>query len=1270
MRFQLPLLLSALVYTSLGQEETPQPGDQLWSFQMTDQVTNLDRFTEPAIGPDGTVYVGHNPSPSATEGTLYAINPDGTLRWSEVVPFSADYWGSGKMRGFRTPAVAPDGNIVFPCGAALYSYSPDGERRWMRTLPYRDPRYGSASPTPPIISADGKIYCGEATSGMHRIDPETGAILWQFGYVEGEVDFTGAGVGALTVGGTVLFFANSIHPIWELNPDGSLARPSTFGPGATNYFNLPPAVSSTGRIVTAGRPYNRDSFYHVVEPGGSVVGFDRPPANYPGTSIPPVIGPNQELVFTDMNGTLRCLSERLTLQWALEGFADQAPLLAADDTIFAVTGDPASPAIKVLSLAGVEQYEIKNRMRDPAPISLAYVGDSVGYAPIIAPLARLTLSPDGVLYAVPNNGKLYAFHAGTSISSSDWPKAYGGIANASRVTHLAPEIDVQPQGGLAISHGSYSLQVEAHGRPAPDYQWHFGDDPVPGATESELRFSAIQASDMGDYRVEVSNSEGTVTSETVSIEVQHELDLNQRAGGTIHADPEGPLFADGAMVTVTATPATGWIFAGWQQTGVGDANPLVLELTESVALTPRFHDQRRSLSLDASGLGEITSDPAGPVHLLGEEVILTATAGPGHVFSGWEGAVVGEENPVTLTISADHRVTARFTDIEEPSLGLDGEFPRVVADPRFVLVGTADDNAGVARASYSLNGAGSQDLTLGEGGHFSEEMELSLGLNTILLELVDANDLETSRIIEVEWAPDRLWTLEAPEVVREAETLEVSVGLVQPGDVAGANIMLHVDPTFLEFLEFEEQNLPTGSFSSVSESQGVLSFNFASLSRELPAGETEVGRVRYRVRSLPETRPVTLRLEQLDLADLGGNPIAELSGIRNAEVRLQAREIVGDVNNNGRYDTGDAQVLQRLLAGSEEFRDWDDAVNDVNGSGVLDIGDVIRVLRTAARLEEQPGNGLRTASSSEIVPEFSSFDPVAATARLVVDRQHAGAGETLLVQVVLDHVPADFGGASFVLDYPVDALRLEDADAHRSGPLQPGEALEIWNLAPGQYDYGNQSGSVAFAAGSPTDWPGSGAGGVVAEFEFTVQAGASDEQAWPLVLRELELSTDEGYRVLATNSLDETFAGIAKDWAAWLGLHFPAELLGDPEITGAAADPDGDRMANLVEFWGGSDPLVGSASPLEQMPLHFADGSTGQGWRFRFDPTAVDLEQRLQWSDDLSSWNDVAADGLDPLFREIERSFDPESGLVTRTFLELGERPSGRFLRLEVESEP
>ncbi len=66
-------------------------------------------------------------------------------------------------------------------------------------------------------------------------------------------------------------------------------------------------------------------------------------------------------------------------------------------------------------------------------------------------------------------------------------------------------------------------------------------------------------------------------------------------------------------------------------------------------------------TLAGTGAGSIGLNPSGGVYAQGTVVALTATADPDSTFGGWSGALSGAQNPASLTMDADHAVTATFT---------------------------------------------------------------------------------------------------------------------------------------------------------------------------------------------------------------------------------------------------------------------------------------------------------------------------------------------------------------------------------------------------------------------------------------------------------------------------------------------------------------------------------------------------------------------------------------------------------------------------------
>ncbi len=100
-----------------------------------------------SIGPDGTVYVA---TPDADFSDITAINSDGTVRWA--LPQAAN-------RG-SVPAVGADGTLYVNCGWCITALKPNGDRKW-----YAD-GIGRSSPA---IGRDGTIYCcGEELCALNK----------------------------------------------------------------------------------------------------------------------------------------------------------------------------------------------------------------------------------------------------------------------------------------------------------------------------------------------------------------------------------------------------------------------------------------------------------------------------------------------------------------------------------------------------------------------------------------------------------------------------------------------------------------------------------------------------------------------------------------------------------------------------------------------------------------------------------------------------------------------------------------------------------------------------------------------------------------------------------------------------------------------------------------------------------------------------------------------------------------------------------------------
>jgi outer membrane protein assembly factor BamB len=153
-------------------------GTQKWQFETADFLSaGQDGETSPAIGADGTIYVGgreissdifrrEERGDSNSLGFLYAINPNGTLKWKFV---------TGKKADFSTsPVIGSDGVIYIGSGDGnLFAINPDGNLRWKCAV-------GQKPSSSPSIGSDGTIYVdSDGDSDLYAVTP-VGALKWKF----------------------------------------------------------------------------------------------------------------------------------------------------------------------------------------------------------------------------------------------------------------------------------------------------------------------------------------------------------------------------------------------------------------------------------------------------------------------------------------------------------------------------------------------------------------------------------------------------------------------------------------------------------------------------------------------------------------------------------------------------------------------------------------------------------------------------------------------------------------------------------------------------------------------------------------------------------------------------------------------------------------------------------------------------------------------------------------------------------------------------------
>ena len=151
-------------------QQPAQVGRVRWRFQLASQYASH----RPVIGADGTIYVYD------VGGFLYALNPNGSLRWIFDVNTTGGHYelgppAIGQDGTIYIPASLPNGAGTFPGG--IVAVNPDGTLKWKFSQPAG--LGGRTIIAGPGVGADGNIYAviDRGGLGVFSLTP-AGTLRW------------------------------------------------------------------------------------------------------------------------------------------------------------------------------------------------------------------------------------------------------------------------------------------------------------------------------------------------------------------------------------------------------------------------------------------------------------------------------------------------------------------------------------------------------------------------------------------------------------------------------------------------------------------------------------------------------------------------------------------------------------------------------------------------------------------------------------------------------------------------------------------------------------------------------------------------------------------------------------------------------------------------------------------------------------------------------------------------------------------------------------
>jgi outer membrane protein assembly factor BamB len=365
-----------------------QPGTLLWEFSA--KMPNDYCQSAPAIGPDGTIYVGfqsgylcavnrdgsekwkyqvrggvHTAPLIDTNGVIYfgafnhgldALKPDGTLKWhfdTEVGDRSSFALGEDStiyFCGFRR-----EKKTLFLMPPQFFALRPDGAIKW--TLPF-----DYAGDLKPAIALNGTIYIRTNQFRLLALNPENGQVKWQANEI-----YTDPVIGA---DGTI-YCGSFEHAFKALRSDGTLqwslpvrdrvSSPAVIGVDGVIYFGTSDgylyAVKPDGTLRWTFETDGNAGLYDTFGMTEAQIKKYTNPHYHRSISYSPAINQDGDIIFSGGESSLYAVKSNGRLNWRceLDGMPGTAPTIDEKGIIYlAIHKQSGSESGKLVAIKGTK----------------------------------------------------------------------------------------------------------------------------------------------------------------------------------------------------------------------------------------------------------------------------------------------------------------------------------------------------------------------------------------------------------------------------------------------------------------------------------------------------------------------------------------------------------------------------------------------------------------------------------------------------------------------------------------------------------------------------------------------------------------------------------------------------------------------------------------------------------------------------------------------------------------------------------------------------
>jgi hypothetical protein len=278
----------------------------------------------------------------------------------------------------------------------------------------------------------------------------------------------------------------------------------------------------------------------------------------------------------------------------------------------------------------------------------------------LTPIGPFTSGEIITLTATPEAGWRFAGWRGAQVTSTN-PLTIAIAGNLVFTATFALNEPVKPY-SLSVSTDGDGVVVVAPSGPYAHGQ-KISLQAIPTTTWRFDRWS-------GDYHGQDNPTHYTITANSVitahflpiTAPVTYSLSISVEGEGVVELSAPAP-YTSGQVISLTATPAAGWQFAGWSGAFNTLANPAIFTITADSVITATFTQLSTAppltLTVHIQGDGQVAIHPDGP-YANGQPITLTALPDAGWEFQSWSGQN-SLENPLSFVMTESLVITAHFS---------------------------------------------------------------------------------------------------------------------------------------------------------------------------------------------------------------------------------------------------------------------------------------------------------------------------------------------------------------------------------------------------------------------------------------------------------------------------------------------------------------------------------------------------------------------------------------------------------------------------------